>query len=91
MRISTFTFALLLSGSAFAGTSKTLTLDVKNMSCPACPITVKKALEKNPGVGDVKIDFDYKTATMRLDAEKADVAILTKATMDTGFPSALRK
>ena len=32
----------------FAGTSETVTLDVKNMTCSICPITVKKALEKKP-------------------------------------------
>lgn len=91
MRLSTLTTALLLSGSAFAGSSETLTLDVQNMSCAACPITVKKALEKVPGVSDVKIDFEHKTATVRLDTAKANVSMLTKATADAGFPSTVRK
>jgi len=32
------------SGSALAA-SRTVTLDVKNMTCAVCPLTVKKALE----------------------------------------------
>jgi len=36
--------ALLIT--LFAGTLETITLDVKNMTCAVCPITVKKALEK---------------------------------------------
>lgn len=91
MRISTFIVALLLSGSAFAGTPETLTLNVQNMTCAACPITVKKALEKVTGVSDVKIDFQHKTATMHLDTDKANVSLLTKATTDAGFPSTVRK
>lgn len=91
MRPSCFIAALLLTGSALAGTSKTLTLDVQNMSCAACPITVKKALEKVPGVSDVRIDFEHKTATVHLDIAKAKVEMLTKATTDAGFPSTVRK
>jgi mercuric ion binding protein len=91
MRISSFLAALLLSGSALAGTPQTVTLDVKNMTCAACPITVKKALEQVPGVSDVKVDFAHKTATVQLESGKADVAILTKATTDAGFPSTARK
>lgn len=91
MRISTFIVALLLSGSAFAGTPETLTLNVQNMTCAACPITVKKALEQVPGVSDVKIDFEHKTATVHLGSDKANVSMLTKATTDAGFPSTVRK
>jgi mercuric ion binding protein len=91
MRISTLIVALLLGGSAFAGTSETLTLNVQNMTCAACPITVKKALEQVPGVSGVKIDFEHKTATMHLDTDKANVSMVTKATTDAGFPSTVRK
>ena len=91
MRISTCIVALLLSGSAFAGTAETLTLNVQNMTCAGCPITVKKALEQVPGVSDVKVDFEHKTATVHLDTDKASAALLVKATTDAGFPSSVRK
>ena len=43
--------ALALSPlAALAGAPRTVTLDVKNMTCAVCPITVRKALEKAPGV-----------------------------------------
>jgi len=35
--------------SLFAGPLQTVTLDVQNMTCAVCPITVKKALERVPG------------------------------------------
>lgn len=91
MRLSTFIAALLLSGSAIAGTSETLTLNVQNMTCAACPITVKKALEQVQGVSDVKVDYAHKTATVHLDTHKANVSMLTRATTDAGFPSTVRK
>lgn len=91
MRISIAIAALLLSGSAYAGAPETVTLNVQNMSCAACPITIKKALEQVPGVRNVKIDFEKKTATVRLDPDHVNVASLIKATADAGFPSAVKK
>ena len=43
-----------------AGPLQTVTLDVQNMTCAVCPITVKKALERVPGVTDAKVDFDIR-------------------------------
>ena len=52
MKSLAFLFAATIFASpAFAGTTSTATLDVSNMTCAACPITVRKALEKVPGVG----------------------------------------
>ena len=73
--------------TVFAGTLETVTLDVQNMSCAVCPITVKKALDKVPGVTSAKVDFDKKTASVTFDPDKANPAALTKATSDTGYPS----
>ena len=71
----------------FAGTSETVTLDVKNMTCSVCPITVKKALEKVSGVTSAKVDFEKKTASVTFDPSKASPDTLTKATSDAGYPS----
>ena len=81
--------AALLSFQAFAGVSKTVTLDVKNMTCALCPITVKKALEKTPGVTQVLISLDKKIAVVTYDPDVATVAALVKATTDAGYPSAI--
>jgi len=37
---------------------QTVTLNVSGMTCPACPITVKKALAKVPGVSKVDVRFE---------------------------------
>lgn len=93
MRFISLTGGVLLavSAAAFAGTPQAVTLDVQNMTCATCPITVRMALEKVAGVKDVKIDFENKTATVQLDPDKASAQMLTKATTDAGFPSTARK
>lgn len=91
MRLNTLIVSLLLTSLAYAATPETITLDIQNMTCAACPITVKKALKKVPGVSEVKVDFEHKTATVHVDSDKASAALLTKATTDAGFPSTVRK
>jgi mercuric ion binding protein len=86
-----FVATATLSITVLAGGQQTAILDVQNMTCGLCPITVKKSLEKVPGVSDAKVDFDRRTATVRFDTGKADVAALVKATTDAGFPSTARK
>ena len=81
----------LLPVFAMAATSKTAVLDVQNMTCGLCPITVKQSLEKVPGVSEAKVDFDKKTATVKFDADKATTAALVNATTNAGFPSTARK
>ena len=76
---------------ALAATPKTVTLEVKNMSCGTCPIVVKKSLEKVAGVDVVKVDFAKKTATVTYDPDKAQLEALTMATTNAGFPSAVQK
>jgi mercuric ion binding protein len=77
--------------AALAAASKTVTLDVKNMTCELCPITVKKSLEKVSGVGTVKIDFDKKTAIVTYDPDKTQPEALTQATTNAGYPSTAQK
>lgn len=91
MRITALIISLLLGGSASAGTPDTVTLDVQNMTCATCPVTIKKALEKVSGVKAVKVDYEHKTATVQLDPGKANAVLLTKATTEAGFPATARK
>lgn len=69
----------------------TVMLTVKNMTCELCPVTVKKALEKVPGVSTVSVDFDKKTATVTFDPDKAKPEMMTKATTEAGYPSVIGK
>lgn len=77
--------------ATLAAAPRTVTLDVRNMTCELCPITVKKSLEKVAGVNTVKIDFDKKTATVTFDPDKTKPDTLTKATTNAGYPSNVQK
>ena len=82
--------AFLVSVSAMAAGSRTVTLDVTNMDCAVCPITVRKALEKVPGVDTAKVDFKTKRAVVAFDPAKTSPDALTRATADAGFPSSVK-
>jgi mercuric ion binding protein len=84
-------FSIALPVAAFAVTPQTAVLDVQNMTCSMCSITIRKALEKVPGVMDTKVDYDHKTATVKYDPDKAGPRDLEKATTNAGFPSTLHK
>jgi mercuric ion binding protein len=75
--------------SLFAGTLRTVTLDVKNMTCAVCPITVKKALEKVAGVTSATVNFDKKQAQVTFDDGVATVDKLREATANAGYPATL--
>lgn len=81
----------LLPLTLLAAPPQTIVLDVQNMTCSLCSVTVRKSLEKVPGVSQAHIDYDKKTATVRFDADKTSAAALAKATTDAGFHSVLRK
>ncbi|MDE2439980.1 MAG: mercury resistance system periplasmic binding protein MerP [Betaproteobacteria bacterium] len=91
MRKPLLAFLAALPLAALAAPSKAVTLDVRNMTCPLCPITVKKSLEKVAGVSSVQIDFDHKMATVIYDPDKANLVALTQATTNAGYPSTLHK
>ena len=82
---------MLMPLASLAAPPQTAVLDVQNMTCGLCPVTVKKSLEKVAGVSQAQIDFAKKTATVTFDADKTTAAALVKATTDAGFPSAVRK
>lgn len=81
----------MLPLATLAATPQTAVLDVQNMTCELCPLTVKKSLEKVSGVSQARIDFAKKTATVMFDADKTDTAALVKATTDAGYPSTVHK
>ncbi|PLC05673.1 mercuric transport protein periplasmic component [Variovorax sp. RO1] len=81
----------LMPFAALATTPQTEILDVQNMTCSLCPLTVRKSLENVPGVSRARIDFERKTATVSFDADKAAAPALVKATTEAGYPSTVRK
>ena len=79
----------VLVGTVLAAT-QTVTLAVKNMTCPVCPITVKKALNRVAGVSNTEVSYERKDATVTFDDAKANVDALIKATTDAGYPSTVK-
>ena len=80
----------MFCASAWAA-SKTVTLTVPGMTCPVCPITVKKALNKVDGVSKVEIRYEKKQAVVTFDDAKTNSKALIKSTTDAGFPSEEQK
>ncbi len=81
---------LLLSAAAFAGPPRTVTLQVQNMTCETCPIVVRKALQRVPGVSSASVDLALKTATVTFDPDRVKPDALTQATTSAGFPSSVK-
>lgn len=67
----------------------TAVLAVPGMSCAACPITIKMALNKITGVIVTTFDIDNRQASVRFDSAKTNVEILIRAIGDAGYPATL--
>lgn len=78
--------AILINGHAVAA-QRSVTLAVDGMTCASCPYIVKQTLADVPGVSDVTVSFKKKTAVVAFDDSKTNVAALTTATTNVGFPS----
>jgi len=79
-----------LSGTTLAAV-KTVTLSVPGMTCSACPITVKKALQGVKGVEKVAVAYEPKEAVVTFDDAKSSVDKLREATANAGYPSTLKE
>ncbi|WPC06435.1 cation transporter [Pseudomonas benzenivorans] len=76
---------------AAAGAPVPVTLEVRNMSCGLCPITVKQALQKVPGVESVRIDYARKTASVRYAPDQVRPDTLIEATSSAGYPATVQE
>jgi mercuric ion binding protein len=86
-RIVTAAFITFFSVTPMFAAVRTTTLKVPGMTCPACPITIKKVLKRVQGVTRVKVDYPQKKVMVTFDDAKTNVKALVKATSDIGFPS----
>ncbi len=90
------TFSLLLILTIFMASSvmaanRSVMLEVQNMNCSVCPLTVKKALNNVNGVQQVEIDYESQVATVTFDDTVTTAAKLTEATTNAGYPSTVKK
>ena len=84
--ITLFALSAALSAPAWA-TTHTVTLSVTGMTCAACPITIKKALNKVDGVETIEVNLEKKEALVTFDDAKTTVEALLEATTNAGYPS----
>jgi periplasmic mercuric ion binding protein len=77
-------------GTAVAAPPKTVVLEVNNMTCPSCRITVDAALRRVSGVIDSKVDTASGTVTVRFDPDKTNVDAVEDAVSNAGFPAKAR-
>jgi mercuric ion binding protein len=82
--------AAVLATPAWAA-MQSVTLSVPGMTCAACPITVKKALNKVKGVSKAEVSYEKKQAIVSFDDAQTNVQALTKATADAGYPSTVKQ
>lgn len=78
---------LAASVSPVWGAPQTVTLSVPGMTCSACPLTVKVALSKTPGVEKAEVSYEKRQARVVFDDAKTSVTALTRATTNAGYPS----
>ena len=84
------TLAFLAVGVPAWAAPQTVTLSVPGMTCAACPVTVKQALSRVSGVEKIDVSLDKKEAVVTFDDTKTNVAALTKATENAGYPSSVQ-
>ncbi|MCS0580120.1 mercury resistance system periplasmic binding protein MerP [Massilia pinisoli] len=82
--------ALLAAAPFAAAKQQTVQLTVPTMDCATCPITIKTALSKVPGVSKVQVSYAKREAIIVYDDTRATVADLKKATEDVGYPAMLK-
>jgi periplasmic mercuric ion binding protein len=82
--------AVFMASNVMAA-NQSVMIEVQDMTCSVCPLTVKKALNNVTGVQQVVIDYDSKIATVTFDDAVTTTAKLTEATTNAGYPSTVKK
>lgn len=87
MRRLVIVLTMVTASGAAKAAEATVTLAVDNMTCAICPITVKAALAKVPGVRTVTVEFEGKIAVVTYDDAGTSVDELARASRNAGFPA----
>ncbi len=86
IRLATAALLAAMHGLAAAAPQQ-VTLSVPTMDCATCPVTIKAALLKVPGVSRAVVSYAHRNAKVTFDDTKTDLAALTQATDQAGYPS----
>lgn len=86
-RVAAFALFLVAAPNAFAA-EQAVVLKVDGMkNCPSCPYIVKQSLVRVAGVSDVMISYEEQTVIVNFDDRQTNLAAITAATANSGFPS----
>jgi len=81
--------ALIAMPMSASAEQQTVKLKVDGMSCQSCPYQVKSALKRVEGVITASASLETKEAEVTFDDAVTNIAALTEATTNAGFPSTL--
>jgi periplasmic mercuric ion binding protein len=90
LRGATASVLFAVSSPLWAAT-KSVTLAVPGMTCPTCPVTIKKALMKEQGVASVTVHYEKKELIVSFDDAKTTPDAIMKSTAAVGFPSQIAR
>lgn len=88
LRVFTLTCSMAVAPFAVAG-DRTIYFTVDNMTCVTCPYIVKTSMASVPGVINVAVSFETKTATVTFDDSKTDPGAIAAASTNAGYPAHL--
>lgn len=82
--------ALIAMPMTLLAAEQKVILKVDGMTCQSCPYQVKSALKQVEGVITATASLETREAEVTFDDAITNIAALTQATTNAGFPSALR-
>ncbi len=82
--------ALITMPMTSLAAEQTVILKVDGMTCQSCPYQVKSALKRVEGVITASASLETREAEVTFDDAVTNIATLTEATTNAGFPSMLR-
>ena len=65
-------------------------LDVQNMTCSSCVVTVRKSLTRLDGVGEAIVTLSLPRAVVTYDPRRVSMGDLVEATTSAGYPANIR-
>ncbi len=81
--------ALVVLPMSAQAEQQTVKLKISGMTCSSCPYQVKSALKRVEGVVTATASLETREAEVTFDDAVTNVAALTQATTNAGFPSKL--
>jgi mercuric ion binding protein len=84
---TTLTAMLVACAAAANAAPRQVTLSVPTMDCETCPVTIRIALMKVPGVKSAVVSYKKRNAVVTFDDAATNVAALSRATDEAGYPS----